>query len=1719
MKLPAFASFLLLLTSRLAAAEPAPAERSPIPFDKLGAEAQQHYQGDDISITPTAAGASVRALLQDLTGEVTSEGLWLSSIADEDVGTSNRFRVRAMGIGRALSGDVRPLAISGEVRATKDAAVFSRPGLVEEYTVSVDGVRQDFLVLDRPAGHAGELQVVLEVTGARSEAASYGVHLTVDATGRELAYSRLEVTDANGRILPARFKADSAERLRVVVDDADAIYPVRIDPTFSDADWFGMGVGTSVSGVFSMVFDVNANLYVGGQFDTAGGVPANNVARWNGSAWSAVGNGVDGIVWDLTANGTNIFAVGMFQTASGKTVNNIARWNGTSWSALGGGLPGVDLSHVVIHDGLVYTGGAFTSSVWVWNGTSWSFLEDLADGGILTVAQGNASIYLGGGFTSVAGVPARGIAQWNGVNWSALGVGVHSVSAIAVDGPFVYVVGEFPDGSGGFDTHIARWNGSSWTTLGAPVDPNGAYQLAAAAGNLYVGGGFSSIDGVPANNLARWSGGAWTAIGSGVNGQVYSLDVRGSELYVAGSFSQAGGVAADGMAVWNNSTSRWSGVVSGLNDQVYGMAVSEGSLYVAGSFTSAGKIPANRVAKWNGSSWAALGSGLTDPTFAHANCVAASGGSVYVGGQFSFAGGVAAKNIAKWDGTSWSAMGSGTDDQVSSIAVSGNVVYAGGYFDHAGGVSVNHVAQWDGSAWSALGSGLEKSGPGEVLVLALTPAGSDLYVGGEFETAGGVSADCVAKWDGSNWSPLGTGIDAPFGEVRAIAVSGTDVYVAGRFSSAGGTAADNIARWNGSEWFPVGLGLRGEVWGLLTHGNDLYAAGYFDVEGVAHGLLRWNGDSWTNLATGINGTGTSLAMIGSNLYVGGAFTTAGGKPSYNAARARVTFPSAFFAGGIVLNATSISVQGSVNANGSAATVTLEYGTDISYGSSAAAVLSPNGGSTLVPVSKTVTGLTVGTTYHFRWKVKNAAGVSYSRDGTFFIPAGTIAFGLPPVSSIVVSESGGEVQIPIVRTGGTSGAIWATLNTANGTAVAPGDYTARVNLPVSMGDGVSALHVPIGIFDHVNTDEGNEYFTVNLSGSFVTPGGATSVTVRLIDTASDNTDPGVPSITAPASNALVPVAATSAVMITGIATDNKGVGVVKVSLNGGLAVDAILASPGAPSTKYTAMVGGTVGGANSTAVMSVDTQGNESSEVMRSFRVSRPLLVHVNATLGGVTPGYAPSSFREIGKSCAIAATAKSPVAASGFAGGLFTGWTLGGQDTAGGNAAFTPGRLGIATSALQRTNITFIYREGLELNANFVPNPFVSLAGTYHGLIRPSSSLTVRTNSTEGGFTAVVMSSGGFSGKLTIDGAVHRIAGAFDADGNARFGTTRSLTQVVARAGKPSIVVALSLNIAANQSNPAVDDKITGTITTTDFLQSVTTAECTVDSDRAVYDGATSIVPAAYLGANNANGIFTAVLPAKNVSQQTPGYTKLDFPQGSGIAFITITKAGTITVTGTLSDNSSFTVSTALSQIGATNANRFPLFVPMYGGKGFLSGFVQLDSTQASSDMAAMNLQWLRPTQPTATHYLYGWPDAIKVDLLAAKYVVTADQSVLKAPDGADAGSDGDPLGSTSESGNVALAISDGQLSETLNKSANVSIADGVTKVPFNDSTFALSINRKTGMVIGSFSHSDDSVPTYNAVILQKGPDAGAYGFFLTTPTVPIDFSGEAGGIILLGQP
>ena len=915
-----FAALSLLL----AILQPASAQVSsndtgsvPIPFSELGVKATADYKGDAIGITATADGAELRTGFQKLAGTVTSQGLRLSSTEAE----GGSLQLTASAVGR-VAGTMQALPNKGSVASTNRAVSFTRPGIVEEYSVSADGVRQDFIIAQRPAG-AGALSVELALSGATAEAAADGAKLTLAGSRRVLAYSRLNVTDAQGKTLIAALAVLSPTRLTLQVEDTDATYPIRIDPTFSDADWVSLNPGISGANansvVYSSVVDGNGNLYVGGSFTFIGTVAANRIAKWDGNEWSPLGTGMDSTVYELAVHGSDLYAGGQFTTAGGTSANHIAKWNGSEWSALGTGMNS-SVSALAVSGSDLYAGGSFTTAggmsangIAKWDGSEWSALGTgisrvNINGTVFALAVSGNDVYAGGVFVTAGGTAVNNIAKWNGSAWSALGTGIGvgvgdrtDVRALAVSGNDLYVGGRFTMAGSIAANNIAKWDGSTWSALGTGVTGDryvSVDALALSGSDLYVGGSFTTAGGTPAKGIAQWNGYEWSPLGRGMSGSVYSLAVSGSDLYAGGGFSAAGDISANGIAKWNGNS--WFVPGAGIDNTVMALAVSGPNLYVGGSFRAAGGKAANRIAKWDGSEWSNLGSGLS---FA-VNALAVSGGDLYAGGQVLVAGNPLVFYVAKWNGTEWSALGTGVNGTVRTLAVSGSDLYAGGEFTKAGGTSANYIAKWDGSSWSALGTGMNSG------VYALAVSGSDLYAGGGFTTAGGKKVNSIAKWNGSSWSALGTGMN---GGVIALAVSGSDLYAGGGFNKAGGTSANYIARWDGSMWSALGTGMNNGVHELAVSSSYIYAGGDFTTAGgtSANYIAQWDGIGWSALGTGTNSSVYALAVRDTRqLYVGGLFDNAGMTFSRFIAQVDLPGPTVRFSRSNLLStATSLTIEG------------------------------------------------------------------------------------------------------------------------------------------------------------------------------------------------------------------------------------------------------------------------------------------------------------------------------------------------------------------------------------------------------------------------------------------------------------------------------------------------------------------------------------------------------------------------------------------------------------------------------------------------------------------------------------------------------------------------------------------------------------------------------------------------------------------------------------------
>jgi hypothetical protein len=375
-------------------------------------------------------------------------------------------------------------------------------------------------------------------------------------------------------------------------------------------------------------------------------------------------------------------------------------------------------------------------------------------------------------------------------------------------------------------------------------------------------------------------------------GQVFTA---GSSLVTTSYTSNllSGNDLSSYFALINTGAKVWSPLSSGTDEFVQSIAINytTGNVYASGIFITAGGVTVNNIAMWNGSSWSTLGGGC-DAGVSVVKIDPANG-NVYAGGFFTTAGGLPANYIAMWNGTSWSPLGNGCGPLETIAVFNSTNVYAGGFFTTAGGVPANYIAKWNGSNWSALGSGFNTT----VNAIAVDSA-NNVYAGGAFTTTGGLTVNRIAKWNGLSWSALidaTTGVNGcGGGDVYNIAIdSANNVYVCGFFTTAGGVTVNRIAKWNGTNWFALGSGVTASCWDIaIDSANNVYAAGYYTTAGgiPANYIAKWNGTIWSTLIdanTGINGTNSILSAVAidvvGNVYVGGGFDQAGGKSASNIA--------------------------------------------------------------------------------------------------------------------------------------------------------------------------------------------------------------------------------------------------------------------------------------------------------------------------------------------------------------------------------------------------------------------------------------------------------------------------------------------------------------------------------------------------------------------------------------------------------------------------------------------------------------------------------------------------------------------------------------------------------------------------------------------------------------------------------------------------------------------
>ncbi len=375
----------------------------------------------------------------------------------------------------------------------------------------------------------------------------------------------------------------------------------------------------------------------------------------------------------------------------------------------------------------------------------------------------------------------------------------------------------------------------------------------------------------------------WTRVGAassnlsgGLNGVVTNLytDTVTNRLYLSGGFTADTSchTSCYNFAYWDNVSWHYIGDIYGVPQRspIIGYQGKIISTNFSKSYNS--QSPFGYFAFYNGTSWVRTDSvkGLITRTKIFNN-------KLYVVGGFDTINGVKAYDIAYKDSLGWHAIDTTTwgnggasgfnggfgdiEEYNGSIYIAGNV--------HSYNGTIQKLAKWDGTNWSNVGGTMFNHAAFDGVIRLRTYKG-ELYAGGYFSQNNGDPGWSIAKWNGNNWSTLGSGLQDSLGNpgiVEEMQVINGKLVIGGSFYFAGGVPANNIVEWDGTKFCSFGGVFDNEINALASYNNQIYIAGPSQADTVTiNHIGRWVGGNYRD-SCGLDGTNGIEQVVQNNLLL------------------------------------------------------------------------------------------------------------------------------------------------------------------------------------------------------------------------------------------------------------------------------------------------------------------------------------------------------------------------------------------------------------------------------------------------------------------------------------------------------------------------------------------------------------------------------------------------------------------------------------------------------------------------------------------------------------------------------------------------------------------------------------------------------------------------------------------------------------------------------------
>ncbi|MEZ4685815.1 MAG: T9SS type A sorting domain-containing protein [Bacteroidia bacterium] len=333
------------------------------------------------------------------------------------------------------------------------------------------------------------------------------------------------------------------------------IQPGYPPPTY----YSGLGGGTNNT-ITTLIVDPSDNsLILAGYFDDASGVTCKGIARWNGTAYEAIGSGLEGEVHALAFHNGDLYAGGQFH--AGPAANNIARWDGQNWHYASATQNDAVLA-LLDFNGNLYaaTSGGLVS---VLNNGSWSQFAIPFNGPVHTLTDFNGDLVAGGDFTAAEGDSLFYIAKYDGQSWASFSGSPmdNTVYTLHAHKGSLYAGGKLFDDNDERTMGFAKLGTQGWEmTFDTINDPN--------AVSMYWYNNRMTEPGPSVRTLHSYQGGLFL----------------GGEFEIAGALIGTNGSGLGWAADDGNGNLILSPVMALFGDTVMAMTSWKNSIVLAGSF-------------------------------------------------------------------------------------------------------------------------------------------------------------------------------------------------------------------------------------------------------------------------------------------------------------------------------------------------------------------------------------------------------------------------------------------------------------------------------------------------------------------------------------------------------------------------------------------------------------------------------------------------------------------------------------------------------------------------------------------------------------------------------------------------------------------------------------------------------------------------------------------------------------------------------------------------------------------------------------------------------------------------------------------------------------------------------------------------------------------------------------------------------------------------------